>query len=92
MEVATPLVFFVNGQKVSLFMFVGVGLMPATRAGEGWGVGGKLLKEMFYLTTHSTHFYVRLYEKQLRHIGYSFRLAARAPQRITLWNTGWIGK
>ena len=46
-------------------------------------------REMFYLTTHSTHFYLRLYgvrhmvkdhsdsETRCRHIGYSFRLTAR---------------
>ena len=40
---------------------------------------------MFYLTTHSTHFILRLYgvvqiaseETRCRHMGYSFRLAAR---------------
>ena len=48
-------------------------------------------KDMFYLTTHSTHFYLRLYgvrhmvtknhsdreETCCRHIGYSFQLATR---------------
>ena len=50
------------------------------------------MKELFYLTTHSTHFILRLYgvkhmvkdhsdsereETRCRHMGYSFRLAAR---------------
>ena len=55
---------------------------------DGWMKGRK---EMFYLTTHSTHFIygymasdiwlriipIVIKETRCRHIGYSFRLAAR---------------
>ena len=79
-------------------------------------------KEMFYLTTHSTHFIygymasdiwlrtiqIARQETRCRHIGYSFRLAARVllyasshGQNITYdrpfflhqqWSTGWNQK
>ena len=60
-------------------------------SGEGQSLAKQGRKEMFYLTAHSTHFYLRLYdvrhrvndhsdrkkETRCRHMGYSFRLAAR---------------
>ena len=79
--------------------------LPATpRAGCRWSERGRNQgrKEMFYLTTHSTHFiygymvsdiWLRTVlivrkETRWRHMGYSFRLATRVSFICTIPQTG----
>ena len=81
------ILFYFHGHKLeyTTFFFIAIIVLHIN------GGKGKERKEMFYLTTHSTH--LRLYgvrhmvkdhsdsergeETRCRHMGYSFRLAAR---------------